>query len=191
MKALNILIAGVGGQGTLLASRVLGRYALLSGSDCKLSEVHGMSQRGGSVVTHVRIADKVYSPVIEAEGADVLLAFEALEAARYTHYVKKGGIIIANTQKIMPMSVVTGAAKYPEDVLDKLTELDYNIVKIDAAGIAEGAGNIRAANIVMIGCMAKLLGIGFEEMKKAIEESVPQKSLDINLRAFEAGYAAV
>ena len=111
MMQLNVLIAGVGGQGTLLASRVLGRYALAQGSDCKLSEVHGMSQRGGSVVTHVKMGEKVYSPVIEPGGADVLLAFEALEAARYAHYVKKGGMIIVSTQKIMPMSVVTGSAK--------------------------------------------------------------------------------
>lgn len=191
MRQLNVLIAGVGGQGTLLASRVLGRYALEQGSDCKLNEVHGMSQRGGSVVTHVRIGDKVYSPVIEAGGADVLLAFEALEAARYAHYVRKGGVIIASTQKTMPMSVVTGSAKYPEDILDKLAEMGYNVVKVDAAGIAERAGNIRAANIVMIGCMAKLTGIDCGQMKKAVEESVPQKSLEVNLKAFDEGYNAV
>ena len=191
MMQLNVLIAGVGGQGTLLASRVLGRYALAQGSDCKLSEVHGMSQRGGSVVTHVKMGEKVYSPVIEPGGADVLLAFEALEAARYAHYVKKGGMIIVSTQKIMPMSVVTGSAKYPGDILDKLTEMGYNVVKVDAVGTAERAGNIRAANIVMIGCMAKLLKIDYGQMRKAVGESVPQKSLEVNLKAFEEGFNAI
>ena len=159
MMQLNVLIAGVGGQGTLLASRVLGRYALAQGSDCKLSEVHGMSQRGGSVVTHVKMAKGLLARD-EPGGADVLLAFEALEAARYA-ITSKGRHDNRQHSKDYAHERVTGSAKYPGDILDKLTEMGYNMVKVDAVGTAERAGNIRAANIVMIGCMAKLLKIDY------------------------------
>ena len=144
MNSVNIIISGVGGQGTLLASRVLGNYAEKCGYDCKLSEVHGMAQRGGSVVTYVKMGEKVYSPVIEQGGADVMLAFEKIEAGRYSHFLKKDGIIIASTQEIMPMPVITGGDKYPADILNELTEKGLKVTQIDAAGLAEKAGSIKA-----------------------------------------------
>lgn len=188
METINILIAGVGGQGTLLASRVLGNYALLKDLDCKLSEVHGMSQRGGSVVTHVKMGKKIYSPVISSGEADIIIAFEALEAARYSGCLKNGGMIIANEQNIMPMPVVTGEAKYPYGILDELKEKGLNVVKVNALKIAESIGNIKAVNIIILGKAAKVLGLDKEVMLCAIKESVPQKSLDINVKAFEIGY---
>lgn len=191
MENLNILIAGVGGQGTLLASRVLGSYALKCGLDCKLSEVHGMAQRGGSVVTHVKMGKKIFSPVISPGEADVLIAFEALESGRYAHFVNKDGIIIASTQKIMPMSVVTGGAAYPHAMLDNLALQGYNITKTDAVAIALNAGNLKALNIVMIGCLAKLKNLNVDIVKEAIKESVPEKTLAVNLKAFELGFNAV
>ena len=191
MKNINILIAGVGGQGTLLASRVLGSYALKCGFDCKLSEVHGMAQRGGSVVTHVKMGEKIYSPIISEGDADVLLAFERIEAGRYAHYVKKDGVIIANTQVILPMSVVTGGESYPYDILEKLSQKNYTVIKTDAADLAKKCGNIKATNIVLIGCLAKMLSFDLDKIKQAITDSVPSKTLQINLKAFELGYNAI
>lgn len=183
---MDILIAGVGGQGTLLASRVLGKYALLKGLDIKLSEVHGMAQRGGSVITFVRMGDKVDSPIIDFGGADVVLAFEKLEALRYAHYLKKEGKTIYSTQEIMPMPVVTGAAEYPTDIESRL----QNPVGIDAMKYALLAGNAKAANSVMIGFLTKTMGFDYETMKKALAESVPQKLLEMNVKAFEYGFSA-
>ncbi|MGI6701442.1 MAG: indolepyruvate oxidoreductase subunit beta [Christensenellales bacterium] len=185
---LNILIAGVGGQGTLLASRVLGEYARIKGYDCKLSEVHGMAQRGGSVVTHVRIGDKVNSPVIEAGGADIIIAFEELEALRVRHYLKEGGIMLINSQKIMPMPVITGKQNYPENIVSGLIADGVKAISINAAEIAQNCGNIKAANIVMIGKMSILTGISLDDMKEVITNTVPKKFLDINLCALQAGY---
>ena len=188
---MNILISGVGGQGTLLASRVLGKYAMLQDKDCKLSEIHGMSQRGGSVTTHVRIGDKIYSPVVSEGGADVILAFEALEAVRMKHYLKVGGVLLVNQAEILPMPCITGAAKYPENLQETLQTTVPGTRLINAQAIALEAGSEKATNIVMIGAMCKLLGFDKGIMEKAICASVPQKFAELNLRAFALGYESV
>lgn len=190
MNNLNIMIVGVGGQGTLLASRVLGTVALKKGFDVKVSEVHGMSQRGGSVETYVKMGDKVYSPLIEKGEADVILAFEQLEALRWIEYLKADGKLITSDQKIDPMPVIIGKAKYPENILPKLKEKVKNIVSTDALKIAKECGNIKAVNTVLIGMLAASSGIEKEVWLEAIKEVVPQKFQDVNLKAFEAGYTA-
>lgn len=188
MKKLNIMIVGVGGQGTLLASRVLGNVALKLGYDVKVSEVHGMSQRGGSVVTYVKMADKVYSPLIEKGEADIILAFERLEALRWLEFLKAGGKMVINTQKINPMPVIIGKAKYPEGIVEKIKENYENIEVIDALKAARESGSIKAVNIVLLGVMAKSTDIKKEVWLEAIREVVPQRLLDINIKAFESGY---
>ena len=184
---MDILIAGVGGQGTLLASRVLGKYALDNGMDCKLSEVHGMSQRGGSVITFVRIGKDIYSPIIDPGCADVIIAFEKLEALRYAHYLKEDGFILYSSQEIMPMPVVTGACEYPTDIEERLPK---NRLSVDALRLAEEAGNSKAANSVMIGAFTKCMKADKEKMKSALLASIPQKLTEINEKAFELGYNA-
>lgn len=186
----SVMIVGVGGQGTLLASRVLGSAMLSQGVDVKVSEVHGMSQRGGSVVTYVRYGDKVYSPIIAQGEADVLLAFEALEAARYLPWLKPDGTMIVNTQQMDPMPVVTGVANYPEDILGKVREKDVKMVALDALGMAEEAGSVKAVNVVLIGAMAKKLDLPKQVWIDTIKETVPPKFIDMNLKAFELGYNA-
>ncbi len=188
---MNILIAGVGGQGTLLASRVLGKYAALSGKDCKLSEIHGMSQRGGSVVTHVRIGDKIYSPVVWEGGADILLAFETLEAARAKHYLKADGVLLVNEEKILPMPCITGAAEYPEGLKEKMCAERKDAYFIPAQAWALEAGTVKATNVVMLGALCKLLGLDKALMSQAIEACVPAKFARLNLCAFELGYGRV
>lgn len=188
MNKLNIMIVGVGGQGTLLASRVLGNVALKKGFDVKVSEVHGMAQRGGSVVTYVKMGSKVFSPLIEKGEADVILAFEWLEALRWSDYLKEGGTIIVNEQRIDPMPVITGKVKYPEKIIKKLTETIPKTVAIDALKIAKECGNIKAVNIVLIGLLAKSIDIAKEVWLEAVREVVPAKALDVNLQAFKAGY---
>ena len=184
----NIMIVGVGGQGTLLASRILGNTVINEGYDVKLSEVHGMSQRGGSVVTYVKYGDKVYSPIIGEGEADIILAFEMLEAYRALPYLKKGGVMIANSQKIDPMPVITGAAKYPEDIDKKLSD-KINLVEVDALDLAKKAGNMKAVNVVLIGVMAKITDIEYEKWIDTIKKTVPEKFLEANLKAFELGYS--
>ncbi len=188
---MNILIAGVGGQGTLLASKVLGRYAVLCGKDCKLSEVHGMSQRGGSVTTHVRIGDRVHSPVIWQGAADVILAFEVLEAARVKHFLRPGGILLVNDVRVLPMPVITGAAKYPAGLKEKMLEEINGAFFIPAGEIAEEAGSGRAANVVMLGAMCRLFGFDREKMIAAVTDCAPAKFRDVNLKAFALGYERV
>lgn len=188
---MNILIAGVGGQGTLLASRVLGKYAMLCDKDCKLSEIHGMSQRGGSVVTHVRIGDKIHSPVIWEGGADMIIAFEVLEAARVKHYLKKDGILLVNDEKILPMPCITGAAVYPSDVKDTLTSAVEKTYFVNAQAWALEAGSGKATNIVMMGALCRLFGFDKEIMQQAVAACVPAKFADLNLKAFELGYERV
>ena len=178
---MNIMIVGVGGQGTLLASRILGRTAIKEGFDVKVSEVHGMSQRGGSVVTYVKYGDKVYSPIIDRGEADLVLAFEMLEAYRALPYVKKDGKILANNQQI------TGAMDYPENIREKLSEKTHLKV-IDALPLAEQAGTIKAVNVVLIGFLAKSMDIKKEVWLEVIKETVPPKFLEMNLKAFELGY---
>ncbi|WP_195984699.1 indolepyruvate oxidoreductase subunit beta [Clostridium sp. D33t1_170424_F3] len=186
----SIMIVGVGGQGTLLTSRVLGNAMLNQGVDVKVSEVHGMSQRGGSVVTYVRYGEKVYSPIIAQGGADILLAFEALEAARYLPWLKPDGTVIVNTQQMDPMSVVTGQKEYPEDILGEVKKQGAKMVAIDALGLAEQAGSVKAVNVVLIGAMAKKLDLPKEVWIDTIKATVPQKFIDLNLKAFELGYNA-
>ena len=183
----NIMIVGVGGQGTLLASRILGNAVIRMGYDVKVSEVHGMSQRGGSVVTYVKYGDKVYSPIIDNGEADIVLAFELLEAYRALPALKTDGQLIVNNQRINPMPVITGAAQYPENILDKLSA-KVNTTVVDALALATEAGSIKAVNVVLIGVMAKNTNIPYEVWIETICTTVPPKFLDVNLKAFELGY---
>lgn len=187
METKNMMIVGVGGQGTLLASKLLGRLLLSKGFDVKVSEVHGMSQRGGSVVTYVRWGDKVYSPIIDKGQADVILSFELLEAARWTEYLKPGGRIITNTQQINPMPVITGAAVYPEHLEEKIRALGIDLDAFDALTLAEQAGSSKAVNIVLMGRLSKWFDFTEEEWMDAMEKSVPPKFLELNKKAFDLG----
>lgn len=182
-----IMIVGVGGQGTLLASRILGHAVIDMGYDVKVSEVHGMSQRGGSVVTYVKFGEKVHSPIIDRGEADIILAFELLEAYRALPYLKEGGRLIVNDQRINPMPVITGAAEYPENILDKLSS-KVATTSVDALKLATEAGSIKSVNVVLIGLMAKSTDIPYDVWKKAVTETVPPKFLEVNLRAFDLGY---
>lgn len=185
---INVLIVGVGGQGTLLASRLLGNAMITLGHDVKVSEVHGMSQRGGSVVTYVRWGKEVSSPIIEIGEADYILAFEQLEAARYLPYLKPGGTIILNTQKIDPMPVVIGTAEYPPELVPMLERTESRITPVDALTLAEQAGSGKSVNVVLIGVIAKALGTDKQLWLDTIKDTVPPNSLDINLKAFNLGY---
>lgn len=187
-KVKSIMIVGVGGQGTLLASRLLGNALISCGYDVKVSEVHGMSQRGGSVVTYVRYGQKVYSPVIEKGEADIILSFEQLEAARWLPYLKKGGKMIINTQTIDPMPVITGAAKYPEGILEAIAQKGVDMVTADALSLAEQAGSSKAVNVALIGVLAKSSELDKQIWIDTIKSTVPQKFVELNLKAFELGY---
>ena len=184
----SVLIVGVGGQGTLLASRLLGNAMLSCGYDVKVSEVHGMSQRGGSVVTYVRFGEKVYSPIIEEGEADLILSFEQLESARYLPFLKKGGKIVVNTQQIDPMPVITGATTYPENILKDITDKGINVISADALKLATEAGSVKAVNVVLIGVMAKNLTIDKQIWIDTVKKTVPERFLELNLKAFELGY---
>ena len=186
-KTTSVMIVGVGGQGTLLASRILGDAVIKAGFDVKISEVHGMSQRGGSVVTYVKYGDKIYSPIIDKGEADIILAFEQLEAYRALPWLKPGGKIIVNDQKINPMPVITGVADYPAGIYEKIKKT-ADIEVIDALSLAQAAGSIKAVNVVLIGVMAKLTDIPYGEWVDTVKATVPQKFLDINLKAFDLGY---
>lgn len=183
----NVMIVGVGGQGSLLASKLLGRILLTKGYDVKVSEVHGMSQRGGSVVTYVRFGEKVYSPVIDEGEADIIVSFELLEAARWTKYLKKEGKIITNTQQINPMPVVTGAAEYPDELVEKMKNEGFFVDALNALELAEEAGSSKAVNLVLMGRLSKYFDFTEEEWIKAIELSVPAKFLEMNKKAFALG----
>lgn len=187
METKNIMIVGVGGQGTLLASRILGNVVIREGYDVKVSEVHGMSQRGGSVVTYVKFGQKVHSPIIDQGEADIILAFELLEAYRALPYLKTGGRLIVNDQQINPMPVITGAADYPADILGKLGAA-VDLTTVDALALAKAAGSIKAVNVVLIGLMAKSTAIPYESWVETIKTTVPPKFLEINLKAFDLGY---
>ncbi len=185
----NIMIVGVGGQGSLLASKLLGHLLLTEGYDVKVSEVHGMSQRGGSVVTYVRFGDKVYSPAIDKGEADFIVSFEKLEAARYVEYLKADGRIVVNTQEIDPMPVITGAAQYPENLIEKMEQLGIAVDAMDCLSLAEQAGSAKAVNIVLMGRLSKYFDIPAEKWRQAIRECVPQKFVELNLKAFDLGRA--
>ncbi|HEY9059028.1 MAG TPA: indolepyruvate oxidoreductase subunit beta [Pseudobacteroides sp.] len=189
MDKLNIMIVGVGGQGTLLASRILGNVAMKLSFDVKVSEVHGMAQRGGSVVTYVKFAKKVYSPIIEKGEADIILAFEKLEALRYVEYLKNGGSYIVNTQRIDPIPVILGKEKYPDSIVEKINGVVNKTIAVDALPMARECGNIKAVNVVLLGLLAKATGIDKEIWLESIRETVPPKLQEINFKAFEAGYA--
>lgn len=185
---MNILITGVGGQGTLLTSRILGEVAVSKGYDVKVSEVHGMAQRGGSVVTYVKFAEKVYSPIIEAGEADIILAFEELEAYRYLSALKKGGKLLVSRQCMDPMPVITGVSKYPSSIIEKIHEKNVDIVAIDALDKAKEAGSEKAVNVVLIGALAACMDIPEEDWLQAIRKIVPPAFLEINCKAFALGY---
>ena len=190
MKTVSVMIVGVGGQGSLLASKLLGRLLCDEGYDVKVSEVHGMSQRGGSVVTYVRFGDKVYSPVITEGEADYIVSFEKLEAARYAACLKEGGTVIVNTQEIAPMPVIVGAAAYPSDILGEMTAKGMRVDAMDALSLAEQAGSSKAVNIVLMGRLAKYFDIPKDKWIAAIEKSVAEKFVEMNKKAFELGYSA-
>ena len=187
METKNVMIVGVGGQGSLLASKLLGKLLLTKGYDIKVSEVHGMSQRGGSVVTYVRFGDRVYSPVIDLGQADFIVSFELLEAARWTEYLKPGGKLITNTQQINPMPVIIGAAAYPENLVQKMVDAGIDLDAIDALSLAEQAGSAKAVNLVLMGRLSRYFDIAPDEWMAAIETSVPTKFLEMNRQAFLLG----
>jgi len=187
METKNIMIVGVGGQGTLLTSRVLGGIISKAGYDVKISEVHGMAQRGGSVVTFVRYGDKVAEPIVEEGQADLLIAFERLEALRYAHFLKKDGVLVINDQRMDPMPVVIGKAKYPEGIIECLSE-KYNVIAVDAMAEAKKLGNPRVFNTIIIGIAAKRMEFTVEQWHEVIEKTVPAKTVAINKEAFDIGY---
>ncbi len=183
----NIMIVGVGGQGSLLASKMLGKLLLSQGYDVKVSEVHGMSQRGGSVVTYVRYGEKVYSPIIDKGTADFIISFEKLEAARWVPYLKKGGKIIMSTQEIDPMPVIIGAAQYPENLVEKMQAVGADVDAIDALDLAMQAGSSKAVNLVLMGRLSKYFDATEEAWQEALEACVPPKFLELNKKAFALG----
>ena len=183
----NIMIVGVGGQGTLLTSRILGGITLAAGYDVKLSEVHGMAQRGGSVVTFVRYGEKVAEPIVEEGQADVLIAFETLEAMRYAHFLKKDGVLIVNDYRIDPITVVTGAAQYPEGILETLKK-EHTVYSVNAMEEAIKLGNSKVFNIIVLGVAARHMDFSKETWLQVIEQTVPPKTVDINKKAFLFGY---
>ena len=187
METKNIMIIGVGGQGSLLASKLLGHLLLQQGYDVKVSEVHGMSQRGGSVVTYVRYGDKVASPVIDKGEADYIVSFELLEAARWLSYLKKDGQIVTSTQQIDPMPVITGAAEYPADLVEKMKATGAKVDALDCLTLAEQAGSTKAVNVVLLGRLSHYFGLPDEAWQEAIEAIVPSKFLELNKKAFELG----
>ena len=187
MANTNIMIVGVGGQGTLLASRILGDLLMKQGYDVKISEVHGMSQRGGSVVTYVKYGDAVASPTIEEGCADYILAFERCEAARWLPYLKKGGTLVAADQRIDPMPVITGVASYPEQIFETIRSLGVDLIAVDSVALAEKAGSAKAANVVLIGALSRQFRFTAEEWEASIETVVPEKFRELNLKAFRLG----
>ena len=187
MKTEKMMIVGVGGQGTLLASKIVGKLLLGKGFDVKVSEVHGMSQRGGSVVTYVSWGDKVYAPIVDKGEADYILAFEMLEAARYTEFLKPGGKLIANTQQTNPMPVITGAAEYPENLQEKIRALGIDLDAIDALKIAGDAGSVKAVNLVLLGRLSRYFPYPEEDWIECIKTGVPEKFIDLNIKAFRMG----
>ena len=184
---MNIMVVGVGGQGTLLTSRIIGKTALSAGYDVKLSEVHGMAQRGGSVVTFVRFGEKVYEPVVEEGEVDILISFERLEAQRYAHFLKADGVIVVNDTRIDPMTVVIGASKYPENIIEELLR-QHKLYSVDGGKIAKELGNSKVLNSVVLGLAAKHIGFSKEQWLEVLRATVPPKTVEINELAFKAGY---
>lgn len=183
----SIMIVGVGGQGTLLAGRLLGEYARAKGLDAKVSEVHGMAQRGGSVVTHVRIGEKVASPLIDVQSADVLMSFEPVEALRALEMLKPGGVLICDEAKVPPIAVNMGMAAYPEEIERRVKTYTDKVVFVNATGIAQSLGSTKAANIVLLGVYTQKMGMDADTMRQVIEQGVKPAFVELNLKAFEAG----
>lgn len=188
MSVKSIMIVGVGGQGTLLASKLFGKVFTDMGFDVKVSEVHGMSQRGGSVVTYVKYGEKVYSPVINEGEADLIISFEELEAGRWLPFLKKDGTVITSNQRIDPMPVITGNAEYPDDIIDDIKSHGISVISLDALALAEKAGSSKTVNLILLGVAAKQLGIEKELWLGAIKSTVPEKFLQMNLKAFNFGF---
>ena len=186
-KITNVLIVGVGGQGTLLTSRIIAQVAVQMGYDVKVSEIHGMAQRGGSVVSQVRYGKKVFSPIISKGEADIILAFEKIEAARWLDYLKPEGMVIINNERVNPLPVMSGKVKYPDEIHEKIAAMVPKTTIVDATEIARDCGNIRAANVVLVGMLSAAIDIPAKEVEIAIREIVPAKALEINLKAFAAG----
>lgn len=183
----NILIVGVGGQGTLLTSRIIAQVAVQMGYDVKVSEVHGMAQRGGSVVSQVRYGKKIYAPIIKKGDADIILAFEKIESARWLDYLKPDGMVIINNERVNPLPVLSGKVKYPDNIHEKVAEKLKDTVMVDATDIATQCGNSKAANVVLVGMLSKAIGLPEDEVEKAIRTIVPAKALEVNLIAFRKG----
>ncbi|MBQ5335029.1 MAG: indolepyruvate oxidoreductase subunit beta [Oscillospiraceae bacterium] len=190
METKSVMIVGVGGQGSLLASRILGNVLLQQGYAVKVSEVHGMSQRGGSVVTYVKYGDAVYSPTVEKGEADVIISFELLEAARWAGYLKKGGKIVTSTQTLDPMPVITGAASYPEGIVETLKGMGIDVTAVDALSLAETAGSAKASNVVLMGVVSKKMEFEEAVWQEALNQCVPAKFIEMNRRAFALGREA-
>lgn len=186
----SILFVGVGGQGTILASKILTQGLLKAGYDVKMSEVHGMAQRGGSVTTQVRYGEKVHSPLIEKGTADVIVAFEKSEAARWVSYLRKDGVLVVNDYEIHPVTVLIGSEKYPENVDEKLKSAIENTIIIDAASLAEELGNIKAQNVLLLGALIKALNLEHINWTEIIAENVPQKAIELNNKALAKGMEA-
>ncbi len=187
METKSIMIVGVGGQGSLLASRIIGNVLLSQNYDVKVSEVHGMSQRGGSVVTYVKYGDEVCSPVVNKGEADIIISFEQLEAARWLPYLKKEGHLVTSTQQIDPMPVITGVAQYPENIIDKIKGLGVDVIAVDALALAEQAGTSKASNVVLMGVVSQKMGFDESVWMQALEQCVPPKFLELNKKAFALG----
>ncbi len=188
-KTKNILLVGVGGQGTILASKVLSEGLMRAGYDVKMSEIHGMSQRGGSVTTHVRFGDKVYSPIIDEGEADILVSFEKVEAVRWLKFLKPGGMLVVNDYEIHPLTVLTGAATYPEGIIGQLEKEVPNLLVVDAARIAAELGNVKAQNIVLFGALVKGMKLDDIDWGAVLKDLIPPKLYDLNVKAFAAGQA--
>ncbi len=186
-QTTNILIVGVGGQGTLLTSRIIAQVAVQMGYDVKVSEVHGMAQRGGSVVSQVRYGQKIYSPIIKKGDADIILAFEKIESARWLDYLKPDGMVIINNERVNPLPVLSGKVQYPDNIHEKVAAKLKDTVMVDATDIATQCGNSRAANVVLVGMLSQAIGLPEEEVEKAIRAIVPAKALEVNLTAFRKG----
>ena len=184
----NILLVGVGGQGTILASKVIGSVAIKSGFDVKISEIHGMAQRGGSVVTHVRFGKKIFAPTIEPGTAHILLAFEKLEALRWQHYLRRGGTMIVNTREIYPLPVLTGEADYPENIIELLQSKTKSVIPVDAFTVAVNSGNEKTLNVVLLGILAATLNLDRKFWEESVSETVPPKTIGVNLAAFDVGF---
>jgi len=184
----NIMLVGVGGQGTILTSKILSKGFVENGYDVKMAEIHGMSQRGGTVTTQIRYGEKVYSPVIEKGTVDIIVAFEKTEALRFLDYLKKGGILVINDYEIKPITVATGMTKYPQNVLSSYEKAVENVHFINANKIAQDIGNSKVMNIVLLGNLVKMLKLDNIDWKKLIAEFVPERAIESNLKAFEEGY---